>query len=192
MEKKTDIDKKVAKLRNLTDEEIYQWAYKNYDPNKPDPKSSEVFFGEYIRKKREAKGWSLKEAAERYGIGSPYLSDIEKKKQKPPSRQTVIRIASALEMNLKQTNHLCTLAYISQRGLGKDKVAFIRENHYVGLLVGMLMSIKEDFDLEGKPAELAQKYIDDIAFGAIAQINDVINKECPQLYGEDEVSEDDN
>ena len=53
-------------------------------------------FGEQIRQWRAEQRISLRDLAERSGIGFPYLSKIETNVLPPPSAETVLRIADAL------------------------------------------------------------------------------------------------
>ena len=55
--------------------------------------------GEYVRRLRRAKGWSLSEAAEKVGVSYSYLSRVENDSA-VPTAETLAKIASALDSDL--------------------------------------------------------------------------------------------
>lgn len=56
-------------------------------------------FGPTVKRRRLDKGLSQKELAEAVGIDFGYLSNIERSKVNPPSRDVVLRIAKELEID---------------------------------------------------------------------------------------------
>ncbi len=58
-------------------------------------------FGDYIRTQREARrrndrGFSVRQVAARIGIEPSYLSKIERGEQRPPSEATIVKLAGDL------------------------------------------------------------------------------------------------
>jgi transcriptional regulator with XRE-family HTH domain len=143
--------------------------------------------------KRKEKGWTMKEAAEEFGIGAPYLSDIEKGKQKPPSTRTIKQIAVALHLREGETKYLLDTADAEHNGISKEKVAFIREHSELSLFITMLMGIEDDYGGEYIDGwdELSQKYIRKFCLSAVRSIEDFYEKEMPQLLGLSADTQDD-
>lgn len=65
--------------------------------------SEHVTFGEYLRARREAKGWTQPEAAAHIGIEQSYLSKLETGKSFP-SEDVYARLAEGLSID---TKHMC-------------------------------------------------------------------------------------
>ena len=56
-------------------------------------------FGQEMRRLREAKGISQRKLGEKVGLGSGYISRIERAEFKPPSEVKIVAIADALDGN---------------------------------------------------------------------------------------------
>ncbi len=57
-------------------------------------------FGDYIKYKRENKGLTLKEVAQKAGISTAYLSKLENSKRKKPSLRIIKKLAYGLEVSV--------------------------------------------------------------------------------------------
>jgi transcriptional regulator with XRE-family HTH domain len=57
--------------------------------------------GEYVRARRESRGWSLAEAAERSGLHHSYWSYLENGKYESPSPKHLQTIARTLEVDIE-------------------------------------------------------------------------------------------
>lgn len=94
-------------------------------------------FGEYIKKKRNQNGISLREMAEKMRIAPSYLSDIEKGRRYAPDKEKILDMAEILKINTKEElDYLFDLAGRAN----KDKVApditeFIKDNEKVRVLL---------------------------------------------------------
>jgi transcriptional regulator with XRE-family HTH domain len=64
-------------------------------------------FGQWLRKRRVAKGYSLRKFAEQVGFSATYLSHVELGKSAPPTTGRIERIASLLDEN---ADEMITLA----------------------------------------------------------------------------------
>lgn len=64
-------------------------------------------FGQELRRLREAKGISQRKLGKIVGLGSGYISRIERGEFKPPSESKIVAIADALEAN---KDHLLSLS----------------------------------------------------------------------------------
>ncbi|MGG3471548.1 helix-turn-helix transcriptional regulator [Neobacillus pocheonensis] len=53
-------------------------------------------FGEYLKSCRLSSGQTQKDLAEKAGVTIPYISKLERGKEEPPSEETCIKLAAAL------------------------------------------------------------------------------------------------
>ena len=60
-------------------------------------------YGEWLKLKRESKGWTQQELAENSGVSQPQVSNIEKGKSLNPQQNTRRALESALGENAPQT-----------------------------------------------------------------------------------------
>lgn len=72
-------------------------------------------FGPSLRRLREARGRSLREAAAVVEISVPYLSDIERETKSPPSDEKVRTLAAWLGASPDQEAELLTKASLARR-----------------------------------------------------------------------------
>jgi transcriptional regulator with XRE-family HTH domain len=61
-------------------------------------------FGQFVRARREKlqkedRSYSLRQVAGRIGVEPSYLSKVEREQVPPPSEETIIRLATALEVD---------------------------------------------------------------------------------------------
>lgn len=56
-------------------------------------------FGQWLRKKRLAKGYSLRKFAEEVGVSPTYLSHVEQGEADPPTAERVTKMAILLDEN---------------------------------------------------------------------------------------------
>lgn len=67
-------------------------------------------FGEFIAEKRKAKGKTLRGLAADIGIAPAFMSDIEKGNRYPPKKETLDKIAVALNLSEEDQNIMFDLA----------------------------------------------------------------------------------
>lgn len=60
---------------------------------------SELNYGEYVRKHREAKDITLRKFAERLGITATYQSKVERGELQPPAEDVIRKTATLLEVD---------------------------------------------------------------------------------------------
>lgn len=58
----------------------------------------ESLFGQRLREQRKANGWTLEQFAERAGLSTNYVGDLERGK-KSPSLETFIRLVEVLDVS---------------------------------------------------------------------------------------------
>lgn len=63
-------------------------------------------FAENLKKKREEKGLSTYQLAEKIGVSQPYITQLERAQKEPPGGKVIARMADVLE---------CTTDYLLGR-----------------------------------------------------------------------------
>ena len=84
--------------------------------------------GKFILEKRKEKRMSLRELASRAEISATYLSDIENgRKEYDVSKNVLVKLKNALELNENDTETLYSLAKESTNGVPVDVIETINE-----------------------------------------------------------------
>ncbi len=88
-------------------------------------KSEEILFGDYVKKKREEMGISLRGLAEKIQISPAYLCDIEKGNRQPPAKflKTLAEVLGIREDD--ELNAFYDLAGIGKNGQHSDINGYI-------------------------------------------------------------------
>ncbi|GGB42537.1 hypothetical protein GCM10011409_20140 [Lentibacillus populi] len=113
-------------------------------------------FGDYIKKAREQKGLSLREAANRSGISHPYLSQLEngKTKNPNPSRKTVIKLTDGLGISrveaLRIAGYLSDKDYEAISKLKKEQNLEVKVSDKKTYLLDKLLKGKYPIQYEGE------------------------------------------
>ena len=87
-----------------------------------------MLFGEYINKKRQQKGKTLRGFAEELDISPSYLSDIENGNRSAPNQDVLNKMIELLELNKEESNKLLDLAAASKETVADDLKEMINEN----------------------------------------------------------------
>ena len=88
----------------------------------------EYKLGKFILEKRKEKRMSLRELASRAEISATYLSDIENgRKEYDVSKNVLVKLKNALELNENDTETLYSLAKESTNGVPVDVIETINE-----------------------------------------------------------------
>lgn len=88
-------------------------------------------FGEFIAKRREEKGITLREMAKKLNITPPYLSDIEKDRRNPPEKAKLDEIADILNLSVEEIRDMYDLAGKKRNAVSPDLPDYIMERDYV-------------------------------------------------------------
>lgn len=99
-------------------------------------------FGEFIAKKREEKGITLREMARRLNITPPYLSDIEKDRRYPPDKGKLDEIADILGFSDEDRKVMYDLAGRKRNTISPDLPDYIMERDYVRAALRKAMDVK--------------------------------------------------
>lgn len=132
--------------------------------------------GEIVRHNRAKKGWSMQKLADEINITSGYISDIENNKRKtPPTGDTLLKIAIALNMSEELTNELLRLAAIERTP---------------DIIMKELNSLKEEIKNLKKEKLLNHGSFSNIKAGKNININHInIRNGLAKTYNEDNIIE---
>jgi transcriptional regulator with XRE-family HTH domain len=95
----------------------------------------DIKFGEFIKDKRNEKGISLRDMAERLDIAPSYLSDIEKGRRYAPDKEKLEEIASILNIDGTEKNYMFDLAGKTKESIAPDLPEIIKEHEKASVLL---------------------------------------------------------
>ena len=72
--------------------------------------SENNLFGAFLRDKRNQKGLTLRELAQKIGVSHSYLSNVEKGKKLPPNNKVLLEIANVLTLDTESRRLLFDIA----------------------------------------------------------------------------------
>ena len=101
-----------------------------------------MVFGEYIKKKRQEKGITLRGLADRLGIAPSYMSDIEKGKRNAPNQETLNKMIDVLELTNDESNELLDLAATSKDTIAQDLTEYVSTNPNVRVALRRAKDLK--------------------------------------------------
>lgn len=90
-------------------------------------------FGDFIAKKREERGITLREMAKKLDITAPYLSDVEKDRRNPFDIDKLELLASILLLNDDEKTIMLDLAGKKRNAVAPDLPKYIMERDYVSI-----------------------------------------------------------
>ena len=82
-------------------------------------------FAEFLKQKRQNKGYTLRGFAEMIDVAPSYLSDIEKDKRNAPSDEIIAKIVEKLELNPKDASKLYDFAALNKESIAGDIANYI-------------------------------------------------------------------
>lgn len=88
-------------------------------------------FGEFIKKRRQNKGITLRAFANMIDIAPAYMSDIEKSKRNAPTQEILEKMAKGLELSNEEANKLFDLAASSKDAVAQDLKEYVNSNKNV-------------------------------------------------------------
>ena len=92
-----------------------------------------MLFGEYINKKRQQKGKTLRGFAEELDISPSYLSDIENGNRSAPNQDVLNKMIELLELNKEESNKLLDLAAASKETVADELFKkYPKHKKYIG------------------------------------------------------------
>lgn len=90
-------------------------------------------FGEFITKKREDKGITLRDMAKKLEITPPYLSDVEKDRRNPFDLEKLNQLAQFLGLSEEDRVLMLDLAGKKRGEVPPDLPSYIMERDYVSV-----------------------------------------------------------
>ena len=112
-------------------------------------------FGDFISKKREDKGITLREMAKKLDISAPYLSDVEKDRRNPFDIDKLDHISRILVLNEEEKSMMLNLAGQKRKDVAPDLPEYIMKNDFVSA------ALRTARDLEAGEEEW-QTFIEDL------------------------------
>ncbi len=113
-------------------------------------------FGEFIKEKRQIKGFTLRSFADKIGIAPAYMSDIEKSKRNAPTKEILDKMIDRLGLSSDEISELYDLAAKSKDTVAQD----LKE--YVSDIQAVRVALRKAKELNLKEAEWL-KIIDEIS-----------------------------
>lgn len=88
-------------------------------------------FGTYLSELRKTRRYSLKDMAEKLGITSPYLSDVEKGRRDSFDIEKLNQIVEILNLTEDETDRLMNLAGDQRHDIAPDLPEYVAGKEYV-------------------------------------------------------------
>lgn len=99
-------------------------------------------FAEYLKEKRQQRGFTLRGFADKVGIAPSYMSDIEKSKRNAPTQDILNKIADVLELTNDEQNMLLDLAATDKDAIAQDLTNYVSENSAVRVALRKAKELK--------------------------------------------------
>ncbi len=109
-------------------------------------KNGNYSFGQSLRYIRKMQGLSIRKVAKEVNRTPTYISDIERGNNKPPEKNLMEKLMTALalqEEEIELQNYLFDLAAQERGGVSEDIVDYIMENSDLRLVIRMAQKRKE-------------------------------------------------
>lgn len=88
-------------------------------------------FGDFLHRKRLAKGVSYRELATVLGVSAPYISDIEKDRRNAPAMDKLEKLAEYFMLSTEEKSQMFDLAGKKKSEVAPDIPGYILEHDYV-------------------------------------------------------------
>jgi len=112
-------------------------------------------FGDFISKKREEKGITLRDMAKRMNYSAPYLSDVEKDRRNPFEIDKLESLSNILMLNEEEKTIMLNLAGKKRNEVAPDLPEYIINNEFVSA------ALRTARDLDASEKEW-QAFIEDL------------------------------
>ena len=113
-------------------------------------KEKKYNFGESLRKIREDQELAIRKVAKEVDMTPTYISDIERGNNKPPKKELIEKIASALKIQETEVkDYLYDLAAIERGGVSGDIAEYIMENSNLRMAIRMVQRKNSGASVKG-------------------------------------------
>lgn len=118
-------------------------------------KANYVSFGEFLTLKREERDFTLRELARKLGVSAPFLSDVEKNRTAPFTKERLDRVAEVLNLTADEKTTMYDLVGKQKNTVAPDLPEYIMARDYVAV------ALRTARDLDAGEAEWL-KFIEDL------------------------------
>lgn len=88
-------------------------------------------FGEYLAALREDRDFTLRELARQLGVSAPFLSDVEKNRSAPLTKDRLDKVAEVLHLNTDEKTTMFDLVGRQRNTVAPDLPEYIMGRDYV-------------------------------------------------------------
>lgn len=88
-------------------------------------------FGEFLATKREARDFTLRELARQLGVSAPFLSDVEKNRSAPLTKDRLDKVAEVLHLTVDEKTTMFDLVGRQRNTVAPDLPEYIIGRDYV-------------------------------------------------------------
>lgn len=118
-------------------------------------KANYANFGEFLTSKREEKDFTLRELARKLGVSAPFLSDVEKNRTAPFTKERLDRVAEVLNLTADEKTTMYDIVGKQKNTIAPDLPEYIMPRDYVAV------ALRTARDLDASEAEWL-KFIEDL------------------------------
>lgn len=122
---------------------------------KMEKKVNYASFGEFLTSKREEKDFTLRELARKLGVSAPFLSDVEKNRTAPFTKERLDRVAEVLNLTADEKTTMYDLVGKQKNTIAPDLPEYIMTRDYVAV------ALRTARDLDAGEAEWL-KFVEDL------------------------------
>lgn len=112
-------------------------------------------FGEFLAAKREERDLTLREMARKMGVSAPFLSDVEKNRSAPLTKERLDKVAEILNLNADEKVTMFDLVGRQRNTVAPDLPEYIIGRDYVAA------ALRTARDLNAGEAEW-RKFVEDL------------------------------
>lgn len=112
-------------------------------------------FGEFLAEKREERDLTLREMARKMGVSAPFLSDVEKNRSAPLTKERLDKVSEILNLDTDEKTTMYDLVGRQRNTVAPDLPEYIMGREYVA------MALRTARDLNASEAEW-RKFVEDL------------------------------
>lgn len=86
-------------------------------------------FGEFLQKKREENDITLREMARKLGVSAPFLSDVEKGRAAPLTKERLEKVATILDLSPEEQNEMYTIVSKQKNIVAPDVSDYVMRDY---------------------------------------------------------------
>ena len=99
--------------------------------NKNEIRENTTNFGSFLKGKREARNVTLRELARKLEVSAPFLSDVEKGRSAPLTKERLERVAEILDLSLDERNEMYDIVGRQRNTVAPDVSDYVMGRDYV-------------------------------------------------------------